>query len=299
MIGGAVKFDNPTSFDFSTKSPSSKCYPKRIIKLFLDYVHLAALSDATLLDVLLLLDLLNSAGRQDSEYEQELAKSLCNDLIKKKFGLETKLVILHFMKSFDSQNTLVQYAAFVEPDLTPESLTACLIKFDDTSNLHTDVINFMLEGGIIENVSSTNSHSVSLALMLTGKQLMNDEESKVVAIREIMNKEDARKETTYELKITENVSKLANVMYGALHTMEVQKGLTKTRKLKYSGTTTIREIKQDMHHFTGASIDCQKWGKWAKKTTNDDMALWQLELDGVKIKQTFSADPYTLKLYTE
>ena len=89
MIGGAIKFNNPIEFDFSVKTKTSKCYPKQVIKTYLDYVHLAATDEVDLLDLLLLLDFLNSEGRQSSEFEQELATRVCNDLIQMDLGMET------------------------------------------------------------------------------------------------------------------------------------------------------------------------------------------------------------------
>merc|ERR1712106_1023119 len=102
MIGGAVKFENPIEFDFSVKKPTSNCYSKKVIKAFLDYVHLAETEEVDLLDLLMLLEFLNSGGRQLSEFEQDLATSVCNDLIEMDYGMETKLMILQFMKHFDS-----------------------------------------------------------------------------------------------------------------------------------------------------------------------------------------------------
>ena len=82
------------------------------------------MDDASLLNVLLLLDFLNSHGRQHSAYEQQLALDLCKDLMDVNYGLDTKLLILHFMTSFDSSTednndktqltTYQQYAAFVK-----------------------------------------------------------------------------------------------------------------------------------------------------------------------------------------
>ena len=102
IIGGAIKFSNPIVFDFTTKTPTSKCYPKQVIKTYLDYIHLADTDELDLLDLLLLLDFLNSGGRQESEFEQELAGLVYNDLIEMNYGMDTKLMIFQFMKSFDS-----------------------------------------------------------------------------------------------------------------------------------------------------------------------------------------------------
>merc|ERR1711935_219868 len=40
QIGGAIKFNNPMEFDFTTNTPTSKCFPKQVIKTYLDFVHL-------------------------------------------------------------------------------------------------------------------------------------------------------------------------------------------------------------------------------------------------------------------
>merc|ERR1712150_212260 len=73
-----------------------------------------------------------------------------------------------------------------------------------------------------------------------------------------------------------------------ISTVNFQDGSAKIFKRKYLGTTRIAEIKQDMHHLTGAHVSCQNWGKWDGKETTDEMALWQLELEGDTIKQTFA-----------
>lgn len=63
MIDGATKFDNvPISFDFTTKSPTSKSFPAHVIKCFLDYVHLAALDEIDLFGLMRLLEFLCSGS---------------------------------------------------------------------------------------------------------------------------------------------------------------------------------------------------------------------------------------------
>ena len=155
LIGGAIKFNNPTVFDFSVKTKTSKCYPKHVIKTYLDYVHLAGMDEVDLLDLLLLLDFLNSEGRQSSEFEQELATRFCNDLIKMDYEMETKLMILQFMESFDSSmekkddkttnlTTLELYSSHVKQHLSQRSLNDTIIEIDETRDLDA-VSDYMFE----------------------------------------------------------------------------------------------------------------------------------------------------------
>ena len=66
------------------------------------------------LELLLLLDFLTSEGRQLSEYEQEMAEALCDDLKKAKLDVVSKLMIVLFMNNFDSDD--LGYADFVSQD---------------------------------------------------------------------------------------------------------------------------------------------------------------------------------------
>ena len=67
-----------------------------------------------MLELLLLLDFLTSEGRQDSEFEQDMAKRVCNDLKEAKLGIVTNLMIVLFMAHFDSDD--LGYADFVCQD---------------------------------------------------------------------------------------------------------------------------------------------------------------------------------------
>ena len=40
MLGGAAKFNNTFEFDFSEKTATKRAYPKKVIKYFLDSLHL-------------------------------------------------------------------------------------------------------------------------------------------------------------------------------------------------------------------------------------------------------------------
>ena len=133
MIGGALKFNNPIEFKFDG-TKNSKCFPKQVLKSYLDHVHLAAPDEIDLLDLLLLLELLNCDGRQNSEFEQKMAIQICNDLMQMDYGMETKLMILQFMKCFDSSiqgsddktkqlTTIEQYSSFVLKDTSFDLLT--------------------------------------------------------------------------------------------------------------------------------------------------------------------------------
>ena len=174
LIGGAIKFNNPTVFNFSVKTKSSKCYPKHVIKTYLDYVHLAAMDEVDLLDLLLLLDFLNSEGRQRSEFEQELATRVCNDLIQMDFDLETKLMILKFMESFDSSmeinddntaklTTLELYSSHVRKYLTNKSLTETFVEIDEKSDLDA-VSDYMFEHNLFDIVAASAARHRSIKL---------------------------------------------------------------------------------------------------------------------------------------
>ena len=130
MIDGMTKFNNPIVFDFSktNKTRTKRAYPKKVIKYFLDCIHLQVgfyfstvlifpgqeTEELNLLELLLLLDFLTSEGRQDSEFEQDMAKRLCDDLKKAKLDIVTNLMIVLFMTHFDSDD--LGYADFVCQD---------------------------------------------------------------------------------------------------------------------------------------------------------------------------------------
>ena len=40
MIAGMAKFNDPLVFDYSEKTETKRCYPKKVIKYFLDSLHL-------------------------------------------------------------------------------------------------------------------------------------------------------------------------------------------------------------------------------------------------------------------
>ena len=66
------------------------------------------------LELLLLLDFLTSEGRQLSEYEQEMAEELCDDLKKAKLDIISMMMIVLFMNNFDAGD--LGYANFVSQD---------------------------------------------------------------------------------------------------------------------------------------------------------------------------------------
>ena len=132
MIEGMIKFNNSIVFDFSEKTETKRCYPKKVIKYFLDSIHhqvrffrrmsvkninvlyFEETEDLSQLEFLLLLDFLTSEGRQDSEIEQDMAARLCDDLKNAKLDIITKLMIVLFMTHFDSNN--LGYDDFVNQD---------------------------------------------------------------------------------------------------------------------------------------------------------------------------------------
>ena len=57
------------------------------------------------------MDFLTSEGRQDSEFEQEMAKRLCDDLKVAKLDLITQLMIVLFMTNFDRDD--LGYGEFI------------------------------------------------------------------------------------------------------------------------------------------------------------------------------------------
>lgn len=121
-------------------------------------------------------------------------------------GMDTKLVILLFMKSFDSaieskagvQNTFEQYAAFVKSVLTPKTLNAAVIDFDEKAEAHEKVVEYMIENELIPASSPSIAMDTSATLLLTGKLVMKDGEITAVPL---ISKEDVRKKRMYTVEI--------------------------------------------------------------------------------------------------
>ena len=175
MIGGATRFDQPMVFDFSKRTKTSKCYPKKTIKFFLDSIHFTATDEMGLLDILLVLDFLNSEGRQDSEFEQDMAKRLIEDLKKMSFSVETQLLIVLFMKNFDKQDE--DYVQFVKSHLNSANFNTSIFKFDPKNAIHTDVVDYMGKNQMYKIMSDSYEIDIEFGLMQIGKSLLSGEDT--------------------------------------------------------------------------------------------------------------------------
>ena len=176
MIVGIQKFGQPISFDFSTKSITTKCYPKKVIKYFLDSIHLAACDELELLDVLLVLDFLKSEGRQNSELEQNMVEVLFDGLENMDFNLDTQLLIVLFMDNFhDKCERQINYAEkFVFPDLSVTSLYRALIEFNPKHEVHSPIIKYVSDNKIIDKYSKSEQANIEFAMLQLGKSLISE-----------------------------------------------------------------------------------------------------------------------------
>ena len=176
MIVGTQKFGQSISFDFSTKSITAKCYPKKVIKYFLDSIHLAACDELELLDVLLVLDFLKSEGRQDSELEQGIVQILFDGLQEMNFDLGTQLLIALFMEYFhDKCERQADYIQnFVLPTLNVTSLTRTLIEFSPNNELHSPIIQYMNDNEMYAKYSPSKKTNIEFAILQLGKSFIKD-----------------------------------------------------------------------------------------------------------------------------
>ena len=87
------------------------------------------------------MDFLTSEGRQDSEFEQEMAERLCNDLKEAKLDLVTKLMIVLFMSNFDRDD--LGYGEFVGQDWMPTVLKTKKYKESSFILIHLVQVSFV------------------------------------------------------------------------------------------------------------------------------------------------------------